>query len=327
MSAAPVLSPSPLASLREIARTTIGPSELLAPSALVVLLVVAAVAEPNVLSVSGLTLLLSSAIPLVFAALSQMCLIMLGDIDLGTGFFIGLTSTVAAVFLDERPLVAVIIFVLLVAGYAAAGALVQIRQIPALIVTLGASFIWLGIGLTILPVPGGHVPQWLIKAMAIHTPVIPYPLLLAAAAAGLAYLLMIRMPYSAVLRGFGSNSEALSRGGWSAVRVRITAYALAAVFGILGGLATAGIIASGDTQASANYTLLAIAATILGGGRFTGGRAVPLGAVVGALAISVAGSVLALIGITSNFQTGVQGLILIAVLAGRVITDRSRSRA
>ncbi|MDR1428455.1 MAG: hypothetical protein LBJ08_11980, partial [Bifidobacteriaceae bacterium] len=84
----------------------------------------------------------------------------------------------------------------------------------------------------------------------------------------------------------------------------------------------AGVTAGGDTQASANYTRLPIAAVSRGGGRYPGGRVAPFGAVIGALAISVAGSMLALLGIPSDYQTGVQGLILIAVLAGRAITDR-----
>lgn len=306
-------------------RSSFGPTEALAPMALILLIAVAGIAEPSVLSVSGITLLLSSAIPLVFAALAQMCIITLGDIDLGTGYFIGLVSAVVAVHLNDSPWIAVAILLGLVALYAGAGALVQLRQIPALIVTLGASFIWLGLGLSILPTPGGTVPGWLVTVMTVNTPVIPYPVIVAALAGGLAYVLLIRTPYSAVLRGAGSNPDAVRRAGWSLVRVRMTAYGLAAVFGILGGLALAGITSSGDTQASANYTLLAIASTILGGGRFTGGRAVPFGAVIGALAISVAGSMLALIGVSSNFQTGVQGLILITVLAGRIVTDRSRS--
>lgn len=303
----------------------VNPTDLLAPAVLILLILISGIMVPAVFSVSGLNLVLSSAIPLALAGLSQMFIIMVGDIDLGTGFFVGLVSAVAAVVLVPNPVLAVVILAGLVVLYALAGALVQVRRIPALIVTLGLSFIWLGIGLLILPTPGGQVPNWLIELTTMQTPFIPYPILVAAIIGFVAYLITIRLPYGAVLRGGGGSSESVQRTGWSLLKMRMIAYSLSAVFGIAAGLSVAGMTASGDPQASANYTLLAVAAVILGGGRFDGGKAVPFGTVVGALAISVAGSMLALIGVPSDYQTGVQGLILVAVLAGRVITDRRRT--
>ncbi|MDR1426237.1 MAG: ABC transporter permease, partial [Bifidobacteriaceae bacterium] len=274
-------------------------TDLLAPAVLVILVLICGVLQPTVFSVYGLNLLLSAALPLTLAGLSQMFIILVGDIDLGNGYFIGLVSAVAAVFLKANPMLAVGIFVGLIAAYALAGALVQIRRIPALIVTLGASFIWLGIGLIILPIPGGTVPGWLIAVTTLQTPVIPYSILAAGLFGLIAYLITVRTVYGAVLRGGGGADSSIQKSGWSVLGMRMVSYALAAVFAIGAGLAVAGVTAGGDTQASANYTLLSIAAVILGGGRFTGGRAAPFGAVIGALAISVAGSMLALLGIPS----------------------------
>lgn len=50
-----------------------------------------------------------------------------------------------------------------VLSYAVLGALVETRAVSSLIATLGASFIWLGLGLFALPIPGGQVPDWLIN--------------------------------------------------------------------------------------------------------------------------------------------------------------------
>jgi ribose transport system permease protein len=288
--------------------------------ALAAMLAVCAVLQPAVLTSNGLNLLFSPAVPLALAAISQMFIIVLGDIDLGTGYLVGLASAIAAVHLATRPWLAVLMFVGVVLLYMLAGAIVHIRQIPSIIVTLGGSFIWLGLALLILPTPGGTAPSWLVSFFTLSTPVVPFPLLFAAATAAVAYFLSIRMAYGAVIRGAGSNPQAVARSGWSLLRVRLVCYGLAAVFGILSGIAVAGVTSSGDANASANYTLLAIAAVILGGAEFAGGRAVPVGAVIGALAISLIGSMLALLGVSSDYQTGVQGLVLVAVLAGRVLT-------
>ena len=35
------------------------------------------------------------------------------------------------------------------------------RNLPSIVVTLGLSFVWLGIAVMILPSPGGKAPEWL----------------------------------------------------------------------------------------------------------------------------------------------------------------------
>jgi ribose transport system permease protein len=151
------------------------------------------------------------------------------------------------------------------------------------------------------------------------------PLVLAALIGLAAYLITVRLPYGAVVRAAGSNPDALRRAGWSVLRARVVGYACAAGFAILAGMALTGVISAGDPTTSANYTLLGVAAVILGGGQFSGGRAVPFGAVIGALAISLINSMLSFLNVSSSYQTGVQGLILILVLAGRLLTDRSEA--
>jgi len=42
------------------------------------------------------------------------------------------------------------------AAYAGLGGLIQARKIPAIVVTLGASFIWVGIGYALQPTPGSR---------------------------------------------------------------------------------------------------------------------------------------------------------------------------
>ena len=42
-----------------------------------------------------------------------------------------------------------------VAAYALAGALIESRRLPSIVVTLGLSFVWLGCAVLLLPTPGG----------------------------------------------------------------------------------------------------------------------------------------------------------------------------
>lgn len=300
--------------------------------ALIAIITVCAILQPAVLSISGLTLLLAPAVPLVLASVSQMFIITLGDIDLGNGYLIGLVTAVVAVYMNRQPLLAIAMLIGVGVIYVGQAVLVQLRGIPSIIVTLGASFVWLGLGLAILPTPGGTAPAWLSNVMnlevidaGIFRIPIPMPLIFALCAGGAAYLLIIRLPYGAIIRGAGSNPDALRRAGWSILKARMTAYAFAAIFAVLAGMALSGMISSGDPTTSADYTLLSIAAVILGGGQFSGGRSAPFGAVVGALAISLVTSMLSLLSVPSSYQTGAQGIVLILVLTGRILTDRRRA--
>ena len=81
-------------------------------------------------------------------------------------------------------------------------------------------------------------------------------------------------------------------------------------------------IGGGDVNAVPGYTLTTIAAVILGGGMFTGGRAVAWGTLFGAITLGLLTVLLTLLNLSSNLQPAVQGFIVIAVLAGRLVVER-----
>ncbi|MNT82810.1 hypothetical protein D3C72_2225920 [compost metagenome] len=67
---------------------------------------------------------------------------------------------------------------------------------------------------------------------------------------------------------------------------------------------------------------MSIAGVILGGGEFVGGRVSPVGAVIGALTLTLAGSFLSFMRISPDWQIGAQGAILIIVLGLRLVLNR-----
>ncbi|MGV8988290.1 MAG: hypothetical protein ACOH2H_18625 [Cypionkella sp.] len=81
------------------------------------------------------------ALPLVLVALAQMYIVGGSEIDLGVGAFAGLASVIAATLLYETPLYGVVELAAAVLACAGMGWLLQARRIPAIVVTLGASFI------------------------------------------------------------------------------------------------------------------------------------------------------------------------------------------
>jgi ribose transport system permease protein len=65
---------------------------------------------------------------------------------------------------------------------------------------------------------------------------------------------------------------------------------------------------------------------ILGGGEFVGGRVSPIGAVIGAVTLTLTGSFLIFMRISPDWQIGAQGAVLIVVLALRALIKLREAR-
>jgi ribose transport system permease protein len=294
---------------------------------LAIVLVATFYVQPRTMSYFGLNLMLQYAVPIALATLAQMFIICANDLDLSIGPFVGLVSCIGATLLFDSPLLGVLALAALIALYAATGMLIHARNLPSIVVTLGLAFIWLGIAVLILPSPGGKAPDWLKGIMSFQTPFIPFPII-AAAVIGLAvHFALMKTSWGVIVRGAGGNPKALTRAGWSMLKTKAALYAIAGFFGVLSGLSLLGLTTSGDAHVADRYTLYSIAGVILGGGEFIGGRVSPMGAVVGALTLALAGSFLIFLKISPDWQIGAQGAILIVVLALRALVTRTERGA
>src|SRR3984957_8249141 len=293
--------------------------------ALSLALVIAAIAwlNPRAISYFGFTLMLNLAIPIALATMAQMFVIAGNDLDLSIGTFAGFVCCVAATWLHDTPWLGVLTLIGCVALYAGLGALIYLRNLPSIVVTLGMSFVWQGLAILLLPKPGGKAPAWLQAIMAYKPPFLPLPILAAVIVAGVGYFGLMRTSYGAILRGTGGNSVAIGRAGWSLLRAKAVLYALTGIFGVLAGMALVGITRSADANIGNGYTLLSIAGVILGGGEFVGGIVSPIGAVIGSLTLTLASTqLLGFMRIPPDWQVGANGAILVIVLAARVLITR-----
>jgi ribose/xylose/arabinose/galactoside ABC-type transport system permease subunit len=282
--------------------------------------------RPNVASYNGLRLLLSLSPVLVFTALAQMFVMTASDIDLGIGSFVALVNAIVAGILSDRPVLAVTMLVGCAVGYGLMGALIHWRRLPSIVVTLGASFVWLGLALMVLPLPGGSVPLWLRDSVRLRPPMVPLPVILALVPMIVAHLILNKTSYGVVLRGLGGSPSAVERAGRSTLRARMALYVLAGLCGIAAGISLAGITTTGDANVGRGLTLLSIGAVIVGGGEFVGGIVSPIGTVMGALVMQLSGSLLSFASVAPAWQYSVQGGILLAILALRGVSWK-RGRA
>ncbi|MEN5278291.1 ABC transporter permease [Brucella sp. TWI432] len=278
--------------------------------------------QPRAMSYTGLNLLFNLAVPIALATIAQMLIMAVNDLDLSMGTFVSFVVCVAATYLNTDPIIGVLILAAAIAAYAALGAIIHLRNLPSIVVTLGMSFVWGGLAVLLLPSPGGQAPDWARWIMTTKPPFIPMAIVASILIAVITHFIVMRTTFGVLMRGAGGNGRSIERAGWSITAIRAGTYALAAFFAVLAGIALVGLTTSADANIALRYTLLSIAGVILGGGEFVGGRISPIGAVIGALTLTLAGSFLSFMRISPDWQIGAQGGILILVLALRLFLNR-----
>jgi ribose transport system ATP-binding protein len=283
--------------------------------------VIIALLNHNALSLFGIDLLLSAAVPLVLVSLSQMFVVGGSEIDLGVGAFAGLINVLSATFLVDSFLVGLATLVAALVAYTALGLLIQIRSIPAIVVTLGASFIWSGLGYALQSTPGGSAPGWLSAAANFHLFAVPASILTIIIAA-VAATIVNSSRLGVVLRGFGANPRAMRQSGWSPIVASGLRYAVAGFIALLAGLSMTAINTASDINAGGPYTLLSVASVVIGGCALIGGRITPVGVVCGALSLSLIGSLLGFLHVSTDYNAAVQGGLLIGILFMRTVLER-----
>jgi ribose transport system permease protein len=304
-----------------------GTIRLIIPAASLVLLLSAVFyMQPRAMSYTGLNLLFNLAVPIALATIAQMLIMSVNDLDLSMGTFVSFCACVTATFLQSSPVLGILIFLGAIAAYAVIGVVIHLRELPSIVVTLGMSFVWGGLAVLILPSPGGTAPTWARWLMTAKPPLVPMAIVASVLIAAVTHYIVMRSSFGVVMRGVGGNDRSVERAGWSVIGIRAATYALAGLFAVLAGIALVGLTTSADANIALRYTLLSIAGVILGGGQFVGGKVSPIGAVIGALTLTLAGSFLSFMRISPDWQIGAQGAILIVVLALRLALNRLEKR-
>ena len=103
-----------------------------------------------------------------------------------------------------------------------------------------------------------------------------------------------------------------------------SAISSAGLFILAAGLSLTAINTASDINSGNSYTLLSVAAAVIGGCALFGGRIHPVGVVAGAVTLSLIGALLGLLNVNSDYNAAVQGLLLLVILAFRALVARGR---
>jgi ribose transport system permease protein len=274
------------------------------------------------------TSIVNTAMPTVLVAVGQSIVVITRGIDLSLGGVIDASNSLAAVHMHAGlgSMVAWTALVLLFGMVCGTvnGVLVAYARLQPILVTLATLAILQGLAIKILPEPGGAIPNGYSNALASTNG--PWSIFYVVAIAGL-WLVLRRTATGVRLFALGNDEYAARAHGIPVRRVKALAYALAGTLAAASGLFLAATTTAGDPAAGDVYVLTSIAAVVLGGISFFGGRGSALGSIAGAFTLTILTNVLFFAGIDPLYQSFFQGLFLfVAVLLGSFLGYLLRRR-
>ena len=287
---------------------------------LLVLSIVSAIVSPVFLTPRFLSTLLKQAASLGIVAVGQTLAILTGGIDLSVASVMALMSVLASHWMNGEDRLAIPVAILAL-GVAAAiglanGVMVTKLKIPAFIATMGmilvvqgARFMYTG------GTPKGSVPDSIRFIGGGMVGPVPAAVIVWAGIVVVFVVLTRRTTFGRRLYAAGGNPRTAHLSGVNVNGVIIAAYTLCSVLAGIAGLVLTGYSGFADNWLGRGKDLDSIAAVVVGGTLFAGGRGGVVGTVAGVLIIAILYNLVLLLGLNEEVQRIVKGVAIILAVA------------
>lgn len=287
-----------------------------------VLVVVSELVRPGVVSAQWVGVMFRAAIPLSILAACQTLAMLTGGIDLSVGAVASMSGFVVATFVSSPggwPLgIAVALVAAILAG-TLTGIGVGVFRVHPLIMTLGMSFVVLGLAnvwqLARVQTGTGTPEELRWIGSGTFLEVFPHSLLAFVPVAVLVLLGLRRTGYGRLLYAIGDNPIAARLSGARSWQVLIVLYVISAVLAAIAGFLYSGLTNVASVSLVDSAVLPSVAAAVIGGTSILGGRGGYGGTIVGALILTVISSLLSSLGYTEAVRQVLFGSIIVFVAA------------
>lgn len=249
-------------------------------------------------------------------ACGMMFVIIAGGIDLSAGSVVALSGVVAA-YLAQMQGIPIILPIL---GALGTGALIGLingfgaayAELPPFIITLATMSIVRGAALILSggsPVFGLQEQFEGIAGISIANaiPILVLYFLLIAVFSG---FILNKTVFGRHVYAIGGNSITAKVSGINVKSMLLRVYIICGVFSGIAGLLIASRTMQGSPTVGVGYEMDAIAAVVIGGVSMSGGSGKWYGTIIGALLLALISNGLDILGVSSNFQQIIKGIII-----------------
>lgn len=295
-----------------------------------IVLIAAGLLSPAFYQPANIFNVIRQASALGILSLGQTLVLIGGGIDLSVVSTMQLSAVMVAGISrgqNETALPAITLCLLMGSGVGLVnGFLVTRWRLPAFIATLSVSIITTGLRLVVTyGAPPGSVPPLLRVFGHDRTGLVPNAVLLFLGFALVIGFVLRRTTFGRMLYATGGNRAAARLSGVQVDRVTLLTYVFSGTLAAIAGLVLAGYVGYADQWIGRGYELESIAAPIIGGASFAGGRGSIAGTVTGVLLVTVLLNLVLLLNLAAEWQSIVRGVVIVAAVALYSIGQRSTS--
>jgi ribose transport system permease protein len=298
---------------------------------LVGLVIAMTIASPVFFTTGNASNVLAQTAAIAVLSIGQLLVVLTKGIDLSVGSTLALASVLGAIAYSHGSSGIVVIAVMLAAGAAVGfvnGAVYVWGRLPhPFIITLATLSIARGLALQFSGgKPRRGVPGIVrtIGNSSFHR--VPYSAFLVVGIAIVVAGVLARVVWGRWIYATGGNPEAARRTGIPVRSVLISVYVLCGLLAGVAGIITSGRLNAGSPTAGNLAELDSIAAVIIGGASFLGGRGNVGNALIGALMIGVIRNGMNLLDIGAFLQPIVIGVVIVIAVESDVLRSRLEER-
>ncbi len=278
----------------------------------IILIVLSSALSPYFLSWSNFTNILRQVSFNGIISIGMCMVILMRGIDLSVGSIFGLANVLVAGFANWGfwGVLAVALFVGLAFGVFNGVVITKIKIEP-FVVTLGTLII--GRGLAYIYTGGTLIPnitqfRFIGAGYIIGVPV---PVIIMILMFAMAYFIQTSTVFGRRCYAVGGNPDAARMAGINVNFYLFVSYVVAGVLSAFAGLIMVARMTTGEPNAGTMFELDAIAAVVMGGTTFHGGRGGIIGTVFGVLILGIISNILNLLNVSSYTQLVIKGFFLI----------------
>jgi ribose transport system permease protein len=283
---------------------------------LVVVVVLVASLSPVFLTTRNIGNVLGQSAVIAVLALAQLLVIVTRGIDLSVGSTLALSAVVGAMVFAKTPNGALVIIAMVATGtiVGAVNGLVYVygRLPHPFIITLATLSVARGLALWLSggqPLQG--MPQIVQDIGGGSLGWFPFSAFLVGGLALLGLLLTTRLVWGRWIYAVGGNADAARRSAIPVRRVLVSVYVLSGLAAGIGAIITSGRLNGGSPTFGELAELDTIAAVVIGGASFLGGRGSVGNALIGAAMIGVIRNGMNLLNVDAFLQPIVIGVVIV----------------
>ena len=281
---------------------------------LVAVVIIFSIIAPNFLSVANLINILRQVSIFGIVVIGVTMVMIGGGMDLSVGGIMAVVGMVMGYCMVNVGLpipVAVIIGIALGVAFGAINGVVAIKlHIAPIIVTLAMMLVLQGVA---YPITG--MPKAFLTVGQGYVGPVPIPVILFVIFIVFGWIVMNKTYLGRNIYALGGNKEAARLAGINVNKLTVLVYSFAGFAASIAAIIMVARTNASQPGAGSSYAFDCMTAACLGGVSIAGGEGKISGTVVGVIILGILDNGLVLMGVNSNFQSVIKGLILLLAVA------------